>query len=360
MTILHYLTEDIPGIGGRLYAEPEDFFVEEIPLYRPMGAGEHVYCEIEKRDLTTRQATSRIAKALSVKEREIGAAGNKDRHTVSRQMLSIRGVSERDVEKLEIPGIKILWVRRHNNKLRIGHLEGNRFRIRVRDIKSINEGDLTKTLDILAKRGVPNYFGYQRFGREGDSHLIGHALLNGNDKEVVERLGGDSGTYFMGPRRDIKSLKRDFKYFFIHAYQSHLFNKCLEKRLGDFDVLWNGDLAYKHDNGAVFRVEDAKKEAERLERFEISPSGPLFGHKMIEPEGREGAIESGVLSAEGVEPDILNIRFKEADIKGGRRSYRFPVKELKWERDDNSVIFSFVLPKGCYATSFLREIMKTQ
>ncbi|MDD5086010.1 MAG: tRNA pseudouridine(13) synthase TruD [Candidatus Omnitrophica bacterium] len=360
MANLHYLTEDIPGIGGRLYAEPEDFFVEEIPLYRPAGAGEHVYCEIEKRDLTTREAISRISRALSVKEREIGAAGNKDKHTVSRQMLSIRGVSERDVEKLEIPGIKILWVRRHNNKLRIGHLEGNRFRIRVRDLESVDESNLTKTLDILTKRGVPNYFGYQRFGRAGDSHLIGRALLVGNDKEVIDRLGGDSGTYFMGPRRDIRSIKRDFRYFFVHAYQSHLFNKCLEKRLSDFDALWKGDLAYKHDNGAVFRVEDAEKEADRLGRFEISPSGPLFGHKMIEPEGREKAIEDEVLSAEGVAPDILSMRFKEADIKGVRRSYRFPVKELKWEHSDKSVIFSFVLPKGCYATSFLREIMKTQ
>src|SRR5436190_23158976 len=121
---LPFLTRDVPGVGGTIKNRPEDFFVQEMPLYEPTGQGEHVYCETQKVGLTTFEAIDRIAAALRVPQREIGYAGMKDAQAVSRQVLSIWGTTPEAVMALRLPDISVLWAARHGNKLRLGHLAG--------------------------------------------------------------------------------------------------------------------------------------------------------------------------------------------------------------------------------------------
>src|SRR5438093_10165682 len=137
---LPYVTRDLPGIGGVIKQRAEDFFVQEIPLYEPSGEGEHVYCEIQKVGLTTFQTVGQIARALNISPREIGYAGMKDAHAISRQVFSIWGTTPEAVMALRIPDLTVQWASRHGNKLRLGHLAGNRFAIKIRDV---NPTDVT-------------------------------------------------------------------------------------------------------------------------------------------------------------------------------------------------------------------------
>ena len=189
--LLPFLTQASPGIGGRIRQRPEDFFVQEVPAYEPSGAGEHVYCEIQKVGIPTFQAVDRIARALDVPRQAIGYAGLKDARAVARQVLSIQGVTEGAVMGLKLPQVQILWASRHINKLRIGHLRGNRFAIKIRDVEPTHVVRVRPLMDILEQRGVPNYFGEQRFGRRGNNDQLGAALIRGDDRALLGLLLGD-------------------------------------------------------------------------------------------------------------------------------------------------------------------------
>src|SRR5689334_22893787 len=164
---LPYLTKNFPGVGGSIKRRPEDFFVQEIPLYEPSGEGEHVFAEIQKIHLTTFDAINAVARALNINSRDIGYAGLKDAKAVTRQVISIPGKPEEQVMGLKLPNLTVLWAARHVNKLKLGHLKANRFAIKIRDV---NPTDVLKVRPVLAQlqqRGMPNYFGEQRFGRRG-------------------------------------------------------------------------------------------------------------------------------------------------------------------------------------------------
>jgi len=185
-----YLTADLPGIGGRLKVEPEDFFVEEIPLYSPVGEGQHVYVEIEKKGLSTYAAIKTIARALNISPKVIGHAGLKDARAITRQTLSIDNVTPEAVKALQFSNIKILAAKHHHNKLKIGHLAGNRFVIRVRHVEPKVLPTAEAILAMLARLGVPNYFGEQRFGNRGNTGRLGELLIKGDATEfVAEHLG---------------------------------------------------------------------------------------------------------------------------------------------------------------------------
>src|SRR4051812_44439139 len=161
---LPYALKEFAGVGGRIKARDEDFFVQEIPLYEPSGQGEHVYCEIQKVGITTFQAIDRIAAALRVSSRDIGYAGLKDARAITRQIFSILGTTEQNVMDLHLPDMTVQWAARHGNKLRLGHLAANRFAIKIRDVNPTDVVKLQPVVDELSRRGMPNYFGEQRFG----------------------------------------------------------------------------------------------------------------------------------------------------------------------------------------------------
>jgi len=394
---LPYLTADQPGIGGRLKVRPEDFVVEEIPLYLPGGQGQHVYFQIEKRGLSTNAAKRKIAHALNISPHVIGYAGLKDAQAVTRQTLSIDNIAPQAIEALDLPDIKILSVNRHQNKLKVGHLAGNRFIIKVRGVSEDSLPTAQAIIDVLAKTGVPNFYGTQRFGNRANTHRLGEMLIRGDVTEfVAEYLGRpqpqeavvaqtarhlvDEGRWeealaqwpsALSDERRVLAfivrangqiddafgvLDKRSKSFFVSAYQSYLFNQLLAERLDSLGTLQTGDVAYIHQKGASFIVEDVATEQPRADRFEISPSGPLFGPKVLLAEGEPGRRERAILAESNLSKEDFKI--PGLKIRGDRRPYRFMVKNPKiWWND--GLVTSFELPPGAYATTVMAEIMKT-
>lgn len=390
-----YLTAGLPGVGGRIKVHPADFRVEEIPAYRPCGQGQHTYITIEKEGLATFQAVQRIARALGVDPRSVGYAGLKDAQAVTVQTISVENVLPAAVETLNLPGIRVLSVGSHTNKIKVGHLRGNRFIIRVRDVPPESLAATQAIMDELAKRGVPNYFGEQRFGLRGDTHRLGRVLVQGNDEEWVNCLVGRPDPAETSPiqqarhlyeegnlggalkawplsmenerrviqtlidhpgdyARAVRSIPHKMRSFFVSAYQSDLFNRLLSRRLPALDRLQQGDLAWIHNKGAVFLVQEPTVEQPRADRLEISPSGPLYGFKMTMPQGAPRAMEQEILDEEGLTLES----WRRCKVEGARRPLRFPLAEQTIGYEDG-LMLSFVLPSGCYATVVMNEVMKS-
>jgi tRNA pseudouridine13 synthase len=343
MNPLPFLTRDFPGIGGAIKQRPEDFFVQELPLYEPSGEGEHVYAEVQKVGITTFDAINRIASALDISSRDIGYAGMKDAHAIARQIFSIPRVTEEAVMRLQLPGMAVQWAARHGNKLRLGHLRGNRFAIRIREVNPADVVKLRPILNQLEARGVPNYFGEQRFGRRGDNADLGAALLRGEDKSLA---------------RADKRLRR----LWISALQSELFNQVVARRIDALDRLLEGDLACRHDSGACFTVENPADEQPRCDRFEISPTGPMLGYRMTLPAGEPLKIEQEVFAAAGLNPADFRQEGR-LRVKGARRPLRFRPEDttLSAGVDEHGphITAAFTLPAGAFATVLLAELMKT-
>ena len=394
-----YLTADIPGIGGAIKETPEDFLVEEIPAYQPCGSGEHIYLVIEKRGMTTLEALRRLAAGLKVPERDIGYAGMKDSVGVTRQTISLQRIRPEDVAGREFDGVKVLSAARHSNKLKLGHLKGNRFRIVVRAVSAAAVEVVPAVLALLVRRGVPNYFGSQRYGVQGNSDLIGSAMLQRDWQAAVTHLIGEPEAvrdeewraairaYLTGdvatalrlmPRhcrseRDVlqrlatrpEAWEKAFhavhprlKKLFLSASQSRLFDTLLERRLAGIDCVLAGDLAFKHVNGACFLVEDAGLEAPRAAEFEISASGPIFGCKMKNPAGVPLELEQQVLAEAGLKGADFDLG-SGLRMEGERRPLRIPLGDPLFSLEADSLVLEFSLPKGSYATSVVREITKT-
>ncbi|TLM68188.1 MAG: tRNA pseudouridine(13) synthase TruD [Deltaproteobacteria bacterium] len=394
----NYLTARLPGTGGTLRQEPEDFCVEEIPLYTPCGEGEHLYVTVEKRGLTTFDLLRQLARALRCPEREIGYAGLKDSRAVTRQTVSVPLRRPADVLGLELPGVRILEARLHRNKLRLGHLAGNRFRIRIH---RPDPGALARAeaiLDVLQALGVPNRFGDQRYGVLGNSHRIGRAILGGDYAGAIREIIGDPAeirhpewqaaaiAFRDGkpeealarlprhchperqllealrsgrpPREAVFALPRKLLRLYLSACQSSLFDRLVDMRLNSLERLWPGDLAMKHVNGACFEVVDPAAEQPRADTFEISPTAPLYGCKVRLAGGQAGLLERSLLDKERLTLEGFRLPGGLA-MEGERRPLRVPLLEVTAAAEGDDLLLGFRLPKGSYATAVLHEVMKT-
>jgi tRNA pseudouridine13 synthase len=399
-----YLTADLPGTGGRIKVEPEDFVVTEIPLYLPSGEGDHVYIYIKKEGIGSLEAAGRIATALGRPRHLVGLAGLKDARAITRQWLSVERVDPAKVEALRLPNIKILKVARHRNRLKIGHLAGNRFEIRIRRCQRNAKATAMRVLEVLQERGVPNWFDRQRFGVRGDNHVLGRAIVLGQAQEFCDRFLGHASRQFDLPRmaharrmydkgdlvaarrgfvdlpdqlRVLTALQRTQNYehamnalpkqlmrLLVSAIQSDLFNAVLERRIESLDRVEAGDLAYihpqgGHGGGAVFTVERPEEEAPRAARFEISPTGPIVGHRVTMASGEPGEIEREVLAEKEMKPEDFE-SVKALRLRGGRRPLRVPLIDPKVQADGRDLLIQFELPSGAYATIVLGEIMKAE
>lgn len=338
---LPYLTGDIPGIGGVIRAIPEDFRVEERPLYLPCGEGEHLYLRITKRGLSTPELVKRLSSTFGVKAVGIGVAGLKDAQAVTTQMVSVHGLASDTVARLrpdgEVLAVEVLG--RHRNRLRPGHHAGNVFRLVVRQVDPRAAASVPLVLEVLARRGLPNFFGPQRQGRGGLNYRLGEALLH----DAGRRAG----------------MSRSKRMWYVNAYQSEIFNRVLARRLDSFDRVMAGDWAMKHENGACFPVEDAEREQPRAAAFEISPTGPLFGSRAPWATGEPGRIEREVVREFGATEESLKQAATACGFRGERRPFRVPLRDLTWSLEGTALTVSFMLPPGAYATSLLRELMKT-
>ena len=394
-----YLTAHIPGTGGVIKESADDFVVTEIPAYEPCGVGEHIYLTIEKRGLTTLEAIRRIAHELRLPEKEIGYAGMKDSVGVTRQTISVRNIRPEDVAGRNLGGVEVLAAVRHTNKLKLGHLKGNRFSVVARGVSEGAAATTSAIINVLAVRGVPNWFGYQRYGVRGNSHLIGSAMVRRDWKAAVDfligtpeavrdeawraaiiayRRGDIAEALGLMPRhcrgeRDLlrrlnsrpgswenafNAVHPRLKKLYLSAYQSSLFDRVVEQRLELIDRVMPGDLAWKHLNGACFVVENADIEQSRVDQFEISATGPMFGTKMKFPGGAVRAVEERILADEGIAPDAFDLG-NGLRMEGERRPLRVPLGEPSFSLEGDCLHLEFGLPRGSYATSVLREITKT-
>ncbi|BDG02554.1 tRNA pseudouridine(13) synthase TruD [Anaeromyxobacter oryzae] len=339
---LPFVTLDLPGSGGALRASPEDFRVDEVPAYLPSGAGPHLYVRVEKRGRTTRDVLRHLAGVLGVPERDAGYAGLKDKEAVTTQWLSFPLAKEPDPAALAAPGISVLELSRHANKLRPGHVRSNRFVLAVRG------GDLARAracAEALAARGLPNFFGPQRFGAEGRNAAVGRALLRGERTAETGRAVRD---------RFLKRLS-------ISAYQAELFNRWLVARLHDglFGTALAGDVLKKLDTGGLFTCEDPATDTARVVRFEVSPAGPMFGHKLRAAAGEALAREERLLAEEGIA--LADFARGGGEAEGTRRAARLRVEvALEPLEDGEGYRARFELPKGSYATVVMRELMKAE
>jgi tRNA pseudouridine13 synthase len=399
---LPYFTTDFPGIGGVIKERPEDFFVQELPLYEPSGEGEHVYAEVQKIGLTTFEAIKRIADALNVSSRDIGYAGLKDAHAIARQVFSIPGTSEQAVMNLRIPNLTVQWAARHGNKIRLGHLAGNRFAIKIRQVDPMDVVKLQPVLELLKTRGMPNFFGEQRFGRRGDNDKLGATLIRGRPEELLKTLLGSPNPKIDDPQtvkartnfdkhdldgamkgwprsgglerrilarlmktgkpgQAVRAIDEKLRRLWVSALQSRLFNEVVSQRLPTIDRLLDGDLAYKHENGACFLVESAATEQPRADAFEISATGPLVGYRMSQPQGAALQIEEAIFKSHGLTPGHFKQEGRDR-AKGARRPVRVQPKDTQLaagvDEHGQHITVAFTLPAGSYATVLLREFMK--
>ncbi len=343
-----YLTTELPGIGGILRQALEDFIVEEIPAYTPRGEGEHTFFAIEKRGVPTMDVVRDIAHLLDVRERDIGVAGWKDASAIAQQTLSVLHVPPERVMALALNHARVLWARRHTNKLRTGHLRGNHFTIRIRDAHPEAAARSRPILQTLKQRGVPNGYGRQRFGSHGDNADIGLLLLREDYATLRER-----GLY----RRMPPHLSYRMRRFYISAFQSALFNQYLTARIqqGPMDAVVLGDIARKETTGGLFHVEDVETERRRVQDWEISPTGPIYGYRLWSAKQDAGDLEAAILQATGV----THATFRAAKMKGTRRPLRYAPVDLQWHVENSDLVLSFFAPKGSYATMLLRELRKT-
>jgi tRNA pseudouridine13 synthase len=338
---LPYLTADLPGIGGVLRTTDDDFFVDEEPAYLPSGTGDHIFIKIEKRGLNTAHAVERIAKALSVNPRDIGVAGMKDRNAVTRQWLSLPPPTTTEAARaLALEDIAIVEVGRHGNKLRTGHVRANRFILRVRGVDETALARARTILERLATApGAPNWYGEQRFGRDGDNAEKGLAMIRGGK-----------------PPRDRKLAR-----LFVSSLQSKMFNDWLVARMADglYARVLAGDVLHK-TSGGMFTCEAPDVDEPRLLAGEVVLTGPMFGDKMRRPpDGTPaGEREDAILAAAGLARDsFASVR---AIAEGTRRDATITIGEPSVRAIEPGVIeVAFSLPGGAYATAVMRELMKS-
>ncbi len=341
----------------------KDFVVEEVPLYEFSGEGEHLILKIRKRDLTTWEMISIISKKLGIKDREIGYAGMKDKNGMTMQYISVPRKLEAKLDNFDEKNINILSRNYHNNKIKLGHLKGNKFFVRLKKVNPTSASMINGAIEKIKEFGIPNFFGYQRFGNDGDNFEIGKKIVNG----------------------EIEMRDPSKKRLFINAYQSYLFNNWLSERikLGRLidgfsakelpkvfetlnlkfehpDILKAqihpfkllvGDVMLHYPHGKAFNI-DREKFADEVERFmkrDISPSGLLIGNRTIK----------ALNDASIYEKDLFDLG---ENLDGERRyAWIFPENlSGKYREEEFWYELNFYLPKGSYATNLLEEIAKRE
>lgn len=337
-------------------SSPRDFTVEEIPLYEFTGEGEHLVLKVRKKEMTTWEMLDAISNHVGIRRRDMGYAGLKDKHAMTIQYISLPAKFEEKLEAFTHEKIKILESVRHNNKIRVGHLKGNRFSIRLKKVLGVQKDKLDSVLKWIKANGVPNYFGNQRFGTDGNNWIDGKKLIEGK----------------------LKIRDRKTKEFLMGAYQSYLFNGWLSKRMElnlllekfseadteqlldlpegslkwtkaqpSFFKLVEGDVMMHYPYGRLFNVENLEEEAKRFESKDIAPAGLLPGRRTKRSEGVAGRIEAPFA--------------EEMNLNGARRYAWIQVTEIKKNYVEEKAHYEleFALPKGSYATNVLDVLRGT-
>lgn len=337
-----FFTDECKGIGGSIKNSPEDFKVDEIPAYEPEGQGEHLFIRLTKKGITTKEVQKALAKLFETKRRDVDFAGIKDKHALTTQTFSVWLLRKQDPERIhhlkEMLPVTIHSYAFHPRKIKKGHLIGNHFDIKIRNLSMpIEEAyqHAQKTIEQIHSKGLPNYYGDQRFGVDGDNALQGWEVLKGERKIPNKWL----------------------KKFLISSFQSQLFNYYLNQRIldGFYEKLINGDIAKKHDTGGMFVVENLDEEQKRLEQKKICFTGPMFGKKMTAAHEASHEFEQRILTESGVTEED----FRREKVTGTRRA-GIILPQVEIHKEEDGLRVNFDLPKGSFATVVLRELMKNE
>ncbi len=325
-----------PVISCQIRKDNADFQVNELLAYELSGDGEHDYLQIEKDGANTAWVARGLAEFVNVAESDVGFAGLKDRHALTTQWFSIRRPAGGKVDwsKLDLTGVRVLREAKHRRKLRRGAHRGNHFRIALKNVTPSADG-LNERLAIIRDAGVPNYFGEQRFGRDGSN--LGLAI-----------------DYFSGKR-----LSRSKRSMAISAPRSFLFNHILDDRVrnGIWNSLLPGDCASLDGSASIFYVDSIDSELKRrIGELDIHPSGALWGAGALQSEGDIADREQAIVSRfPELRDGLANKRVQPA-----RRALRLAVRDFNWECAADTVWLDFFLARGGYATAVLREIARYQ
>ena len=401
------------GTGGKIRQSNEDFFVDEVPLQLPSGEGSNTWIHIEKNGRTTLDVVLDIARALHLSRKRTGFAGMKDRSAITRQWLCISNITPEELPDFDeiLHNVKILEIKQNQKKLRMGQLKGNKFKINIKNTNNPSEDkeNAEKVLESLKITGVPNYYGYQRFGEvRSTTHLVGKCLVEGDIKKAVDTYIGnpneeehnipyesrklyDEGkleeAYNLMPKsmryeksmirelmisqdkhgkltekdyiKSIESLPKPLKRMFVNAYESFLFNKIVNERAKiGINRYYEGDIIIDKEDHWVHEINENTIQ-EDLDNFILNPTAPLLGSKVPLAEGKQGLIEQKVIEEENIQKEAFECpKTPKLGSNGVRRSLRFKIEDTNVEKIDDGISVEFFIPKGCYATSVLREIMK--
>jgi tRNA pseudouridine13 synthase len=319
--------------SGRLRVEVDDFIVEEDLGFLPSGAGQHVLLKVRKRDANTQWVARALANVCRCRPMDVGFAGLKDRRAVAVQWFTVPKTEQPlgTWTSVRTPEFEVLEAHAHSRKLPRGALAGNRFSIRVRDLTA-GDAELAGRVALIGRQGVPNYFGAQRFGRNGSNLLRISAGL--------------------------RALRPQERGFVLSAARSLLFNAVLAERVrdGSWNHLETGDLANLDGGGSFFPVDEIDATLrERCERLDIHPTGPMWGRGAPQTRGRVLELENRVSAGVSPAPELL----QEAGMEQERRALRLVVRDLEWNREPSAVLIRFSLARGSFATTVLREIFDT-
>ena len=329
----------ICGIGGNIKNIPADFCVSEIPLITPTGNGQHLYLDCSRQNLGTQDLVKKLQQLLNISSRDIGFAGLKDKCSLARQSFSLslgNNFSEQKLSELlthDFPELTIHSIKRHQQKLRTGHLIGNHFKIKVSGPSAEAYQKAQEIAQELNKTGIPNFFGPQRFSKDNDQ----------KGKEILLQ-------------------QRKFPHWqqklFLSAYQAKLFNQWLTHRIAEqkFHQLIPGDMLQNLRGGRPFPFAPDKNHSQEFKQQLISYTGPIFGSKMPMPSLSALTNEQKILEQE----DISQEHFQRAKLDGTRRIAWLPLPSLQITPEETHLWFEFSLPKGCYATVIMREFLKTE
>jgi len=317
-----------PILSGRIRQSPQDFAVTEILGFEPDGMGEHDFLWLEKVNANTAWVARQLAAFARIPIRDVGYSGMKDRRAVSRQWFSVRRpAGERaDWSTLDIEGVRVLQCTRNSRKLRRGAHAGNYFCLVVREIEG-SVGRLDDVVAAIAKVGVPNYFGEQRFGRECRNLKLVEALFSG------------------------KRMQRDKRSIGLSAARSWIFNHVLQQRVKDqsWSQFQQGDVAILDGSNSIFAVDEIDNcLIQRCEQLDLHPSGPLWGKS-----GSGGQFESDIAAHFADLATGLEIHTKMS-----RRALRLAVREMKATPTDDTLKLEFYLARGGFATAVLREMVR--
>ena len=326
-------------LSAQMRSVPEDFQVDELPAFEASGEGEHLLLEIRKRGANTVAVAKRLAQWAGVPEMGVSYAGQKDRHAVTTQRFSVH-LPKRvapDLAALESEEIHVLASTWHNRKLQRGALAGNRFKLVLRQLEGERDA-IDERLRAIAARGLPNWFGEQRFGRDG-----------GNVPAALQMFAG-------------RRVRKDQRSMLLSAAHSALFNRVLAARVeqGCWDSALDGEVWMLDGSRSVFGPEPMSEAlAERLARFDIHPSGPLWGEGELRSTGEALELEQAALADE--QALALRAGLEQAGLKQERRALRLrpALMQHQWLQD-GALELSFALPPGCYATAVLHELGSVQ